>query len=108
MPDRIATVICMSGASTIVLIQSYAEFVVTYLLFHFAQHLHFSVREDFVVLDAKSFQDFLFIARFPKGSLFLFLFLSFFNNLPGDVICNSAVYADDVTFNWKKDSAFDI
>ena len=60
------------------------------------------------MLDAKSFQDFLFIARFPKGSLFLFLFLSFFNNLPGDVICNSAVYADDVTFNWKKDSAVDI
>ena len=35
-------------------------------------------------------------------------FLLYINNLPGDVICNIAIYADDTTLNCKCDLASDL
>ena len=49
-----------------------------------------------VVLDGKSSQEYPVNAGVPQGSILGFtLFLLYINDLPDDVICNIAIYADD-------------
>ena len=47
--------------------------------------------------------------EFLQGSILgATLFLLYINDLPGDVICNVAIYADDATFYSKCHQAFDL
>ena len=51
-----------------------------------------------VVLDGKSSQEYPVNAGVPQSSILgPTLFLLYINNLPDDVICNIAIYADDTT-----------
>ena len=51
-----------------------------------------------VVLDGKSSQEYPVNAGVPQGSILVpTLFLLYINDLPDDVICNIAIYADDTT-----------
>ena len=62
-----------------------------------------------VVLDGKSSQEYPVNARVPQGSILgPTLFLLYINNLPDDVICNIAIYADDTTLYSQCDQAFDL
>ena len=57
-----------------------------------------------VVLDGKSSQEYLVNAGVPQEStLGPALFLLYINDLPDDVICNIAIYADDATLYSKCD-----
>ena len=58
-----------------------------------------------VVLDGKSSQEYPVNAGVPQGST---LFLLYINDLPDDVICNIAIYADDTTLYSKCDQASDL
>ena len=58
-----------------------------------------------MVLDGKSSQEYL-VAGVPQGSILgLTLFLLYINDLPDDVICDVATYADDATLYSKCDQA---
>ena len=62
-----------------------------------------------VVLDGKSSQEYLVNVGVPQGSILPpTLFLLYINNLPDDVICNIAIYADDTTLYSKCDQASDL
>ena len=62
-----------------------------------------------VVLDGKSSQEYPVNAGVPQGSILgPTLFLLCINDLPDDVICNIAIYADDTTHYSKYDQAFDL
>ena len=51
-----------------------------------------------MVLDGKSSQEYLVDAGFPQGSTpGATLFLLYISDLPDDVICDIAIYADDNT-----------
>ena len=51
-----------------------------------------------VVLDWKSSQEYPVNTGVPQGSILgPTLFLLYINDLPDDVICNTAIYADDTT-----------
>ena len=51
-----------------------------------------------VVLDGKSSKEYPVNAGGPEGSILgPTLFLLYINDLPGDVICDVAIYADDTT-----------
>ena len=62
-----------------------------------------------VVLDGKSSQEYQVNAGVPQGSIFgPTLFLLCINDLPDDVICNIAIYANDTTLYSKCDQASDL
>ena len=63
-----------------------------------------------MVLDGKSSQEFpVNVGSIPQGSILgPTLFLLCINDLPDDVICNSAIYADDTTLYYKCDWASDL
>ena len=59
-----------------------------------------------VVLDGKSSQEYPVNTGVPQGSILdPTLFLVYINDLPDDVICNIAIYADDTTLYSKSDQA---
>ena len=62
-----------------------------------------------MVLDGKSSQEYPVNAGVPQGSILgPTLFPLYINGLPDNVICNIAIYADDITFYSKCDQAFDL
>ena len=62
-----------------------------------------------VVLDGKSSQEYPVNAGVPQGSILgPTLFLLDINDLPDDVICNIAIFADDTTLYSKCDQASDL
>ena len=62
-----------------------------------------------MVLDRKSSQEHLVNAGIPQGTILgPTLFLLYINNLPDDVICDSAIYVDDTTLYSKCDQASDL
>ena len=62
-----------------------------------------------VVLDGKSSQEYPVNAEVPQGSILgPTLFLLYINDLPDDVICDIAIYADDTTLYSKCDQASDL
>ena len=57
-----------------------------------------------VVLDGKSSEEYPVNAEVPQDSILgPTLFLLYINNLPNDVICDIAIYADDTTLYSKCD-----
>ena len=62
-----------------------------------------------VVLDGKSSQEYPVNAGAPQSSfLSPTLFLLYINNLPDDIICDIAIYADDTTLYSKCDQPSDL
>ena len=68
-----------------------------------------SDRQLHVVLDEKSSQEYLVNAGVPQGSILGPTFFQLYiNDLPDDVICNIAIYADDTTLYSKCNQASDL
>ena len=62
-----------------------------------------------MVLDWKSSQEYLVNAGVPQGSILgPTLFLLYINDLPDNVICDIAIYADGTTLYSKCDLASDL
>ena len=62
-----------------------------------------------MVLDGKSSQEYPVNAGVPQGSIpGLTLFLLYINDLPDDVICDIAIYANDNTLYSKCDQTSDL
>ena len=62
-----------------------------------------------VLLDGKSSQEYPVNAGVPQGTIIgPTLFLLYINDLPDDVICDIAIYADDTTLYSKCDQASDL
>ena len=62
-----------------------------------------------MVLDGKSSQVYPVNAEVPQGFILgPTLFLLYINDLPNDVICNIAIYADDTTLYPKCDQGSDL
>ena len=68
-----------------------------------------SNRWHWVVLDGKSSQEYLVYAGVPKGSILVpTLSLLYINDVPDNVTCNIAIYADNTTLYAECDQASDL
>ena len=66
-------------------------------------------RKLWAVLDGKSSQEYPVNVGVPQGSILgLALLLLYINDLPDDIICNIAIYADDTTLYSNCDQASDL
>ena len=73
------------------------------------RYLASSNRRFRVVLNGKYSNKYLVNDGVPQGSILgSTLFLLYINDLPDDVICNIAIYADDTTLYCKCDQASDL
>ena len=62
-----------------------------------------------MILDGKFSQEYPVNAGVPQGSILSpTIFLLYINDLPDDVICDTAIYADDTTLYSKCDQASDL
>ena len=62
-----------------------------------------------MVLDGKSSQEYPVTAGVPQGPILSpTLFLLYINDLPDNVICDSAIYADDTTVYSNCDQSSDL
>ena len=62
-----------------------------------------------MVLDGKGSEEYLVNAEVPQGYILgLTFFLLYINDLPDDVMCDIAIYADDTTLYSKCDQASDL
>ena len=62
-----------------------------------------------MVLDGKDSLEYLANVGVPEGSILgVTLFLLYINDLPDDVMCDIAIYADDTTLYSKCDQASDL
>ena len=62
-----------------------------------------------MVLDWESSQEYLVNVGVPQGSIIAAThFLLYINDLPDDIICDNAFYADDTTLYSKCDEATDL
>ena len=62
-----------------------------------------------MVMKGKSLQEYPVNTGVPEGSILGFtLFLLHIDDLPDDVICNFAIYADDTTLYSEGDQATDL
>ena len=123
MSDRIARAFSRSGATRAVALDISTAFDTVWhavLLHKLKSHgisgqifglisSFFSNRQLWVVLDGKSSQEYPVNAGDPQGSIpGPILFLLYINDLPDDVICNIAIYADDTTLYSKCNQASDL
>ena len=121
--DRIARAFNMSGATRAVALDGSKAFhkvwhagllhklksygISGQIFSHFSSFL--SNRQLRVVLDRKSSQEYPVNAGVPQGSILgPKFFLLYINDLPDDVICNIAIYADDTTLYSKCDQVSDL
>ena len=117
MPDRIARAFNRSGATRAKafnrvwhagLLHKLRSYGISSQIFGFISSF-LSNRWLQVVLDGKSSQKYPVNAGVPEGSILgPTLFLLYINDLPDDVICNIATYANDTTLYSKCDQAFDL
>ena len=121
--DRIARAFNRSGATRVValdiskafdrvwhagLLHKFKSYGISGQIFVFISSF-LSNRRLRVVLDGKSSQEYPVNAGVPQGSILgPTFFLLYINDLPDDVICNIAIYADDTTLYCKCDQAFDL
>ena len=62
-----------------------------------------------MVLDGKSLQEYTVNIGVPQGFILgTTLFLLYINDLPDDIICNIAIYADGTTFHSKCNQGSDL
>ena len=123
--DRIARAFNRSGATRTVALDIYPRLLTWFGMLVFFTNLSLllnlisgqifglissfrSSRRLGVVLDGMSSQEYPVNAGVPQGSILgPTLFLRYINDLPDDVICNTAIYADDATLYSKWDQASD-
>ena len=106
--DRIVRVFKSSGATRAVTLDISNEFGMSDQIYGLISYF-LSNRQVRVVLDGKSLQEYPVNAEVPQGYILgPTLFLLYINDLPVDIICNVAIYADDTTFYSKCDQASDL
>ena len=91
------------------LLSGFGIFFTNLSLMEFQVRYFLSNRQLRVVLDGKSSQNYPINPGVPQGSILgPTLFLLDINDLPDDIICDIAIYADDSTLYSKCDQASDL